>query len=80
MTKGKTINCVLCFAPNPSFMGGHVHKRTKKIFATVCKDCKSQVKVVDSCKGCYGEWTDEMGYEPYQISVGCIEVPILKKD
>jgi hypothetical protein len=58
-----TENCVVCFNRKPSITGGHVHKDGEKVLAKLCKGCHVNAPLRStSCKGCYGEWTKEMGY------------------
>ncbi len=59
-----TKNCVLCYK-NAVGWGGHVHKsKSEKIIAGFCEmhfEITKSISIIKGCKGCYGEWKEEMG-------------------
>lgn len=56
-----TLNCIVCFKEATCF-GGHVHKDGETLIATFCSDhFDKHIPVIDGCKGCYGQWKEEMG-------------------
>lgn len=55
-----TVNCVLCFEKATCF-GGHVHIEKETIIAGFCKTHFKTQPTIDGCKGCYGEWKEQMG-------------------
>lgn len=57
-----TEKCVICFG-KPKCFGGHVHKDGKSIIAGTCEEHCKQDCAHNDCKGCYGEWKEEMGYK-----------------
>ena len=69
MTRAATENCVICFGPREC-VGGHVHRGDEIIFASTCKEHWNDT--VEGCKGCYGEWKPEMGYEANYFIVGVL--------
>lgn len=62
MNSSKTTKCVICFTPHIHIVGGHVHKNGEVIIASLCKD-HHRTNMIEGCKGCYGEWKEEMGLE-----------------
>jgi hypothetical protein len=57
-----TKNCIICFEKATGF-GGHVHFEKEKIIAGFCNAHVNSIKTnpIETCKGCYGEWKEEMG-------------------
>lgn len=58
-----TLNCIVCLEKAVGF-GGHVHSGNEIITAGFCKthfDTHIKTNPIESCKGCYGEWKEEMG-------------------
>lgn len=78
---GATKNCVVCFNPANSW-GGHVHKNGDLIIAGTCadhyvklgsKEGTLSINAVKNCKGCYGDWKEEMGFDPSFGQFGYID-------
>jgi hypothetical protein len=69
-----TEKCVICLGKAVSF-GGHVHIGNQTIIAGFCKEHFNFKKKLgrDDCKGCYGEWTEEMGIDDLFCTVGSID-------
>lgn len=65
-----TIFCVVCGnETSKGYIGGHVHKidefgKNENVFAATCSDKCSKSRRISECKGCYGEWKPEHGYNP----------------
>ncbi len=57
-----TTKCIICGA-NATHYGGHLHHGYQKIIAGFCEQHFSTKPTIDSCKGCYGEWKEEMGVD-----------------
>lgn len=58
-----TLNCIICFEKATGF-GGHVHVEKETIIAGFCNthfDSAIKTNPIPDCKGCYGEWKEEMG-------------------
>ena len=77
MTKAATLNCVVCFGPR-THVGGHVHKGEEKVFASTCDEHWGNINPKEQedkgeCKGCFGEWSPEMGYEAGWMQFGYID-------
>lgn len=62
-----TINCIVCFEKATCF-GGHVHKEGEEhLIAGFCKKhfTPRPIPYIDGCKGCHGEWKEQMGNDKY---------------
>lgn len=57
-----TKNCIICFQ-KATGAGGHVHKGDEQIIASFCKEHFRTKSTIEGCKGCYGEWKEEMGID-----------------
>ncbi len=57
-----TVNCVVCFEKATCF-GGHVHAKKEIIIAGFCKAHFRTQHHKEGCKGCYGNWKEEMGVD-----------------
>ncbi len=57
-----TVNCIECFKEAKNW-GGHVHKENEMIIAGFCNDHFNNTKGYKDCKGCFGIWSSEMGYD-----------------
>jgi len=58
-----TIKCVVCGSKATCF-GGHVHNGDDKVIAGFCKEhFRNTAKENNDCKGCYGEYKEEMGVD-----------------
>lgn len=57
-----TAKCVICSEDAKTF-GGHVHKGEDTVIAATCRE-HSEIEHSgrEGCKGCYGEWNENMGY------------------
>ena len=76
-----TEKCIICLSKAVSF-GGHVHIGNETIIAGFCDrhdfNCKEHASFCkklsnEGCKGCYGEWTEEMGIDDSFGKVGYID-------
>lgn len=57
-----TTKCVVCLKEGKLNFGGHVHKGDEIVIAAVCNE-HLRTTLNNGCKGCYGEWKEEMGYD-----------------
>ena len=76
MTKNATVNCVVCGTADVKVMGGHVHKGDETVFAHTCHEHEDDSEGMGGrkdCKGCFGEWTEEMGVQDSGFKMGFID-------
>jgi hypothetical protein len=66
----QTTNCVICFSKG-SYLGGHVHRNNETICAMTCPEHMEHegVEEATKCKGCYGEWKEEMGLRDQNFDI-----------
>lgn len=57
-----TTKCVICLS-NDINIAGHVHKGNEIVLAGLCNVHLHHVCIDNGCKGCYGEWKEDMGYD-----------------
>lgn len=78
----QTLKCVICYG-EPHYFGGHVHDGDKIIIAGTCKEHFKHQDVYGrvNCKGCYGEWTEQMECtpEPEPSNYGIDKSELLQK-
>ena len=55
--------CIVCGSEEISLIGGHVHKEEEKVIAYFCNNHKDNKPLNNNCRGCYGDWKEEMGYD-----------------
>jgi hypothetical protein len=56
-------NCIVCLKKATSFTG-HVHKEDgEAVIAGFCQLHNNKKQINGKCKGCYGYWENDMGYD-----------------